>query len=74
MRAVELSIGAFCTESQCEQLWDDDISWDQGKFFEFFRKRVAVRAVELSIGAFCTEVRCEQLCDDDIFLDRGRIQ
>ena len=25
MRAVELSIGAFCTEFRCEQLCDDDI-------------------------------------------------
>ena len=32
VRAVELSIGAFCTEFRCEQLCDDDISvgdWGQ---------------------------------------------
>ena len=27
VRAVELSIGAFCTEFRCEQLCDDDIFW-----------------------------------------------
>ena len=31
VRAVELSIGAFCTEFWCEQLCDDDIFWDRGQ-------------------------------------------
>ena len=30
VRAVELSIGAFCTEFRCEQLCDDDIFWGFG--------------------------------------------
>ena len=52
VRAVELSIGAFCTEFRCEQLCDDDMFFESGSNFVFFTKRVAVRAVELSIGAF----------------------
>ena len=32
MRAVNLSIGAFCAEIRCEQLCDDDIFWIGVKF------------------------------------------
>ena len=67
VRAVELSIGAFCTEFRCEQLCDDDIFFVSWSFLCFFTKRVAMRAVDLSIGPFCTEFRCEQLCDGDTF-------
>ena len=67
MRAVELSIGAFCTEFRCEQLCDGDIFFESGSNLGLFTKRDAVRAVERSIGEFCTEFRCEQLCDDDNF-------
>ena len=31
IRAVELSIGAFCTEFRCEQLCDNGIFWDRGR-------------------------------------------
>ena len=58
VRAVELSIDAFCTEFRREQLCDDDMFWIVGKLW-IFTKRVTVRAVELSIDAFCTEFRCE---------------
>ena len=54
--AVELSIGAFCTEFRREQLCDDDIF---GIEVNFSTKRVAVRAQKLSTIAFCTEFRCE---------------
>ena len=31
VRAVNFSIGPFCTEFRCEQLCDGDIFWDQGQ-------------------------------------------
>ena len=31
VRAVDLSIGPFCTEFRCEQLCDDDIFRDRGQ-------------------------------------------
>ena len=33
VKAVELSIGAFCTEFRCEQLCDDDIFFGSGTIF-----------------------------------------
>ena len=36
VRAVELSIGAFCTEFRCEQLCDDDMFLDRARLFAFF--------------------------------------
>ena len=41
MRAVELSIGAFCTECRCEQLRDADIFRDWGRIFDFPRGSTA---------------------------------
>ena len=38
VRAVDLSIGAFCTEIRCEQLCDDDIFRDRGQILDFSRK------------------------------------
>ena len=35
VRAVELSIGAFCIEFRCEQLCDDDIFWIGINFWHF---------------------------------------
>ena len=35
VRAVELSIGAFCTEFRCEQLCDDDMFWIVVNFLVF---------------------------------------
>ena len=37
VRAVNLSIGPFCTEFRCEQLCDDDIFWIGVNFLHFFR-------------------------------------
>ena len=59
VRAVELSIGAFCT-AHLNFL-------ASGHKIEMVTNVVPVRAVEFSIGAFCTEFLCEQLCDDGIF-------
>ena len=74
VRAVELSIGAFCTEFRCEQLCDNDVFLGSGSVvgvrginIEIITRIVPMRAVELSIGPFCTEFRCEQLCDDATF-------
>ena len=75
VRAVELSIGAFCTEFRCEQLCDNGIFWYRGQMLvglrdinmEMVTEVVPVRAVELSIGAFCTAFRCEQLRDNCMF-------
>ena len=74
VRAVELSIGAFCTEFRCEQLCDNGLFLVSRSNFglrdinmEMVTKVVPVRAVELSIGAFCTELRREQFCDNGIF-------
>ena len=77
-RAVNLSIGPFCTEFRCEQLCDDGIFWDQGQLLgpeigfrdintEIVTKMVPVRAVDLSIGPFCTEFRHERFRDDATF-------
>ena len=35
VRAVELSIGAFCIEFRCEQLCDYDMCFDRGQISEF---------------------------------------
>ena len=78
VRAVNLSIGPFCTEFRCEQLCDDDIFRDRGQLLnleiglrdintEIVTKMVPVRAVDLSIGPFCTEFRHERFCDDAVF-------
>ena len=79
VRAVNLSIGPFCTEFWCERFCDDDVFLGSESTFgprdintEMVTKIVAVRAVNFSIGPFCTEFRCEQLCDDDVFLDRDQ--
>ena len=74
VRAVNLSIGPFCTEFRCEQLCDDDIFRDRAQLLgqeiglrdintEIVTKMVPVRAVDLSIGPFCTEFRRERFCD-----------
>ena len=31
VRAVDLSIGPFCTEFRCERFCDDDVFWDRGR-------------------------------------------
>ena len=60
VRAVDLSIGPFCTEFRCEQLCDDDIFRDRDQLLgpetgfrdintEIVTKMPPVRAVELSI-------------------------
>ena len=78
VRAVELSIGRFCTEFRCEQLCDDNIFRDRGQLLgpeiglrdintEIVTKMVPVRAVDLSIGPFCTEFRRERFRDDATF-------
>ena len=36
VRAVDLSIGAFCTEFRCEPLCDDDTFLDLGQVLDFF--------------------------------------
>ena len=36
VRAVELSIGAFCTEFRCEQLCDDDMFFGSGSTIGLF--------------------------------------
>ena len=62
VRAVDLSIGPFCTEFRCTQLCDEDIFRDQGQLLgpktrlrdintETVTKMVPVRAVDLSIGS-----------------------
>ena len=78
VRAVNFSIGPFCTEFRCEQLCDDDIFRDRGQLLgleiglrdintEIVTKIVPVRAVNISTGPFCTEFRCEHFCDDFVF-------
>ena len=42
VRAVELSIGAFCTEFRCEQLCDNNMSLDRGQVFFIFEVHVRV--------------------------------
>ena len=66
MRAVELSIGAFCTEFRCEQLCDDDFFLIGVTFRNFHEKgrRESCEPLDLTI---LHKIRCEQLCDDDIF-------
>ena len=78
MRAVNFSIGPFCTEFRCER--DDDyLFFGSGSFRPRDTKTemvtkvlVPVRAVNLLIGPFCTEFRCEQLCAD-ICQDRHQL-
>ena len=78
VRAVNLSIGPFCTEFRCEQLCDDDIFQDRGQLLgpeiglrdintEIVTKMVPVRAVDLSVGPFCTEFRRERFRDNATF-------
>ena len=78
VRAVNLSIGPFCTEFRCEQLRDDDIFRDRGQLLgpeiglrdinkEIVTKMAPVRAVDLSIGPFCTEFRRERFRDNTTF-------
>ena len=74
MRAVDLSVGPFCTELWCEHFCDDAVFWDLGQLLwaddintEMVTIIAPVRAVDLSIGPFCTEFWCEQLFDEDIF-------
>ena len=82
VRAVNFSIGPFCTEFRSERFRDDDIFRDRDQLLgpkiglrdintEIVTKMVPVRAVDLSIGPFCTEFRCEHFCDDGIVLELG---
>ena len=79
VRAVDLSIGPFCTEFWCERFCDDGV-FEIGSILgardintKICTKVAPIRAVDISIGPFCTEFRCERFCDDDIFWDRGQL-
>ena len=80
MRAVNFSIGPFCTEFRCERFCDDEVFLGSGSTFGardmntgIVMKIVPVRAVNFSIGLFCTEFRCERFRDDANFWDRGQL-
>ena len=54
MRAVELSIGAFCTEFRCEQLCDDDIFLGSGSTFGAQDRNTEMVMKIVTVGAVTT--------------------
>ena len=73
VRAVNMPIGAFCTEFRRERFCGDDAFGNQGRQkvavtykLKFGTKMVAMKAVNFSTIPFRTEFWCESNRDDGI--------